>query len=119
MSLKIETEQVPLKTDSHGVVRVSGTRVTLDTVIAAFNEGATGEEIVYRYPTLHLADVYAVLSYYLRRREEIEAYLSQRQHIAKQVRQQNQFQFDSDGIRSRLLARQAKKDKVEHASTGR
>jgi len=36
--------------DSHGVLRVGGTRVTLDTVIAVFKEGATPEEIVYRYP---------------------------------------------------------------------
>jgi hypothetical protein len=29
MSLRILREQVPLKTNSHGVVRVGGTRVTL------------------------------------------------------------------------------------------
>ncbi|MGD2089205.1 MAG: DUF433 domain-containing protein [Candidatus Aminicenantes bacterium] len=108
MSLTIENEQVPLKIDSHGVVRVGGTRVTLDTVIAAFKEGATAEEIVCRYPTLHLADVYAVLSYYLRRKQEIEAYLRQREHKAQQVRQQHQNLFELDGIRDRLLARQAK-----------
>lgn len=108
MSLKIENEQVPLKVDAHGVVRVGKTRVTLDTVIAAFKEGATAEEIVYRYSTLHLADVYAVLSYYLRRKEEVETYLSQRVHKAQQVRQKYQTLFESDGIRERLLARQAK-----------
>jgi hypothetical protein len=31
--------------DENGVVRVAGTRVTLDTLIAAFNTGATSEEI--------------------------------------------------------------------------
>ncbi len=108
MSLTIENEQVPLKVDSHGVIRVGGTRVTLDTVIAAFKEGATAEEIVYRYPTLHLADVYAVLSYYLRRKQEIEAYLRQRDHKAEQIRQQYQTLFELDGVRDRLLARQAK-----------
>jgi uncharacterized protein (DUF433 family) len=108
MSLTIEQEQVPLKMDSHGVLRVGGTRVTLETVIAVFKEGATPEEIVYRYPTLNLADVYAVLSYFLRRRQKIEGYLRQRQQIAKQARQQNQDLFDLHGIRERLLARQAK-----------
>jgi uncharacterized protein (DUF433 family) len=108
MSLTIENEQVPLKVDSHGVIRVGGTRVTLDTVIAAFKEGATAEEIVYRYPTLHLADVYAVLSYYLRRKQEIEAYLRQREHKAEQIRQQYKTLFELDGVRDRLLARQAK-----------
>jgi len=108
MSLTIENEQVPLKADSDGVMRVGGTRVTLDTVIAAFKEGATAEEIVYRYPTLHLADVYAVLSYYLRRKQEIEAYLRQRDHKAEHIRQQYQNLFELDGLRDRLLARQAK-----------
>ena len=108
MSLRIENEQVPLKVDSHGVIRVGGTRVTLDTVIAAFKEGATAEEIVYRYPTLHLADVYAVLSYYLRRKQEIETYLRQRKQQAKDIRQQYQTLFELDGVRDRLLARQAK-----------
>ena len=39
-----------------------------------FAEGATAEEIAQQHPTLALADIYAVLSYYLRRREEADAY---------------------------------------------
>ncbi|UCH93243.1 MAG: DUF433 domain-containing protein [Candidatus Aminicenantes bacterium] len=105
MSLVIVKEQVPLKIDSHGVARVGGTRVTLDTVIATFNEGATAEEIVIRYPSLHLADVYAVLSYYLRHQQEVKTYLHQRQNAVKQIRNQNQTLFDSHGVRERLLAR--------------
>ena len=46
MSLVIVNTPIPLKTDSEGVVRVGNTRITLDTVIAAFKEGATAEEIV-------------------------------------------------------------------------
>ncbi len=108
MSLKIETERVPLKVDSHGVVRVAGTRVTLDSVVAAFKEGVTAEEITYRYPVLQLADVYSILSYYLRRQQEVETYLAQRQQIANQIRRENQTHFKPEGIRDRLLARQVK-----------
>ena len=64
--------------------------MTLDTILAAFNEGATAEEIVYQYPSLHLADVYAVISYYLRRRLEVEAYLDQRLQQASYIRKQNE-----------------------------
>jgi uncharacterized protein (DUF433 family) len=39
-----------------GVVRVGGTHMTLDTVVAVFEEGATAEEIVKQYPSLRLAD---------------------------------------------------------------
>lgn len=66
---------VPLKADAHGVIRVGGTRVTLDTLIAAYQEGATAEEIKEQYPSLALADIYASLGHYLRHRAELDAYL--------------------------------------------
>jgi uncharacterized protein (DUF433 family) len=105
MSLAIINEPIPLETDADGVARVGGTRVTLDTVIATFNEGATPEEIVFQFPTLFLADVYAVIGYYSRRRSEVEAYLSQRQQLVHEVRRQNETRFDLSGVRDRLLAR--------------
>ena len=74
MGLMIAHEPVPLRATEDGVVRVGGTRVTLDTVATAFEEGATAEEIVQQYPTLRLADTYAVIGYYLRHRSEVEAY---------------------------------------------
>ena len=51
MSLVIEAPAVPLRTDDHGVIRVGKTRVPLDTVVFAFNQGASPEEIVMSYPT--------------------------------------------------------------------
>lgn len=108
MNLTLVKERVPLDTDRDGVVRVGRTRVTLDTVIAAFKEGAAAEEIVYRYPTLNLADVYAVISYYLRRPQEVEAYLTQRKQLADNVHRKYKTKFDMAGIRERLLARQTK-----------
>ncbi len=101
MALPIEAEPIPLIMDTDGVVRVGGTRVTLDTVVAAFEDGATAEEIVQQYPSLQLADVYAVIGYYLRRRSEVEAYLQQWQAQASEVRRQNEAKFDPYGIRDR------------------
>ena len=72
--MKLKTvETIPLKIDDHGVIRVSNTRVTLDTIIQAFANGATAEEIAYRYPSVPLADIYYVLGYYLRRTEAVHA----------------------------------------------
>ncbi len=110
MTLSIETETVPLKIDADGVVRVGGTRVPLDTIVAAFIEGATAEEIVQQYSVLDLADVYFVIGYYLRQREAVDAYLQQRQQQASNVRRQNAARFDQQGLRERLLARQAQTD---------
>jgi len=106
MTLSIKAEPIPLKVNADSVVRVGGTRVTLDTVVAAFNQGATAEEIVFQYPSLQLADVYAAISYYLRHQQEVEVYLQQRQQRANEVRRQNEAKFDPQGVRERLMARQ-------------
>ena len=117
--LVITTEPVPLETDADGVVRVGATRVTLDTVVAAFKDGATAEEIVFQYPSLSLPDVYFVIGYYLQRRVEVEAYLQQRQQHADEVRQQNESRFDSRGIRDRLQARRTGPKAVNDAAVSR
>lgn len=98
-------ERVPIQTDTDGVIRVGGTRVTLDTVIAAFDAGATAEEIIQQYPSTTLADVYSVIAYYLRHQSEVRAYLAERQKQAAQVREENERRFDAAGVRDRLLAR--------------
>jgi len=99
------TMTVPIERTTDGVFRINGTRVTLDTVVTAFLQGATAEEIVLRYPSLRLADVYAVLSYYLQYQAEVHEYLQQRQQRAELVRAQNEARFPSEGLRARLLAR--------------
>jgi uncharacterized protein (DUF433 family) len=105
MSLVVIDQPIPLTTDTDGIVRVASTRVTLDTVIAAFREGATPETIAQQYPSLALADVYAVIGYYLNHRPEVHAYLQQREQAASQIRQENEAHFDPAGVRERLLAR--------------
>jgi uncharacterized protein (DUF433 family) len=99
------TEVIPLSTDNDGVIRVGNTRVTLDTIVAAFKEGATAEEIAYQYPTVSLADIYSVIGYYLRQKTEVDAYLKRREKFAAEVRRENEARFDATGIRERLLAR--------------
>jgi uncharacterized protein (DUF433 family) len=106
MTLLTTTETIPLETDADGVVRVSQTRVTLDTIVEAFSEGATAEEIAQQYPSVPLADIYYVIGYYLRRFTEIEAYLRQRRQHAQQVQQENEARFNPVGFRERLIARQ-------------
>lgn len=117
-TLLIEVAPIPLEADADGVVRVGGTRVTLDTIVAAFREGATAEEIVYQYPSLNLADVYSVIGYYLQRRSDIEEYLRRRQQQSDQVREQNEARFDPRGMRDRLLARRAGQKAVKDAAVG-
>jgi len=105
--MEISHQPIPLITDSDGIIRVRGTRIPLDTIVYVFNSGATAEEIIQQYPSLDLADVYAVISYYLRKREEIDAYLEESTYQAKLIQEQNEARFSLKGIRERLLARQS------------
>lgn len=107
MTLALEPPPVPLKADPDGVVRIAGTRVTLDTVVAAFTEGATAEEIARQYPVLDLADVYSVIGFYLARKDDVDAYLADRQAQSDRVRRENESRFSPIGVRDRLLARRA------------
>ena len=107
-TLQIQPIPLPLAIDKNGVVKVGGTRVTLDTVVKAFIRGATAEEIAQQYPTLTLSDIYATISYYLRNRKEVDKYLGKRKKQAQAIKRENEKRLDPHGIRERLLARKNK-----------
>ncbi len=105
MAEVLTTEQIPLVTGADGVMRVRGTRVTLETVVAAFTDGATAEEISQQYPSVSLADVYQVIGYYLRHSTELESYLGQRRQQMADTRRTNESCWPPEGLRNRLLAK--------------
>jgi uncharacterized protein (DUF433 family) len=106
MSLTVEAEAPPLHEDASGAVRVGDTRVLLELVVRAYQDGALPETIVQRYPTLALPDVYAVIGYYLRHQGEVEGYHAERAREGAAVRAKiEQRQGDLSEIRARLLAR--------------
>lgn len=98
-------EPAPLRFDEGGALRVGQTRVRLDSVLAAFNSGNCPEEILLKYPSLELAQIYSVIAYYLWHRAEIDAYLSERQAVAEQSAQEIAERFPNEGIRQRLSSR--------------
>ncbi|MGL4881247.1 MAG: DUF433 domain-containing protein [Waterburya sp.] len=107
MSIVLERETPPLWEDQAGAIRVGNSRVLLETVIRAFQDGASPESIVNRYSTLFLSDVYSTIGYYLRHQDAIEAYLVQREQLAESVQQRLcNIQPDLSLIRSRLLSQQ-------------
>lgn len=108
--IPLVTEPVPLYADEDGVVRVGASRVTLDSVVAAFRLGETAEGIVERYPALLLADVYQVLGYYLLHRDAVDAYIAGREREAARLREKIEADFDPTGLRARLLARRTSED---------
>jgi uncharacterized protein (DUF433 family) len=106
MTPSLAVEPVPLQVDADGVLRVGGTRVPLDTIVAAFQEGVSAEGTAEQYPSVSLADVYAVLGYYLHRRTDVESYLEERRLLGTEIRLQNEARSGPAGdLRSRLFAR--------------
>lgn len=90
--------------DSHGVYRIGGTRVTLDLVVRAFHRGATAEEIVQKFPSLELSDVYQVIGYYLKYRTELGEYLRKRE-LEEDALLADHPEWSPAGLRERLMAR--------------
>jgi len=103
--LVVEAKSPPLKIDPNGIIRVGDTRVTLDTVVYAFEQGHTAEEIVSRYPALKLADVYAAISYYLNNQADVKEYLWQQRKVAEEVWREIEAVPDYQLFRERLMAR--------------
>lgn len=109
MSLIIDAQPAPLQTDADGVVRVGGTRVTLETIVISFQQGATAEEIAQQYPTVELSDIYAVIAYYLRHHDEVETYLAGVSQESESIRRSLDTNIDRQELRDRLLARRSSK----------
>jgi uncharacterized protein (DUF433 family) len=105
-------QNVPLTMADGGAIRVTGTRINLETIVYQFNTGASAETIVDRFPALALADVYAVIAYYLRHKETVESYIQRREREAAVIRQEIESgQEDRQLIRKRLLQRAAERRK--------
>ena len=96
---------VPLKTDEHGVIRVSGTRVTLDSLINYYLQGQMPESLHESFSTVPLTDVYAVIAYYLANREELDAYLQHQQAEAERIRQEIEAKYPPKVTYAELLKR--------------
>jgi uncharacterized protein (DUF433 family) len=100
-----ETVTLPLKMDEHGAIRVSGTRVTLVTVIARYHQGDSPESIHEGFDVLPLNDIYAVIAYYLAHRAELDAYLKRREEDAERLRQEWEAKYPPKVTKAELLAR--------------
>lgn len=100
----------PLDETEQGVIRLRGTRVTLDTVVYAYNSGMAPEDMVRSYDTLNLRDVYAAITYYLDHKVPVDAYIKRREAEAAELRQKIEASQPSNAeFRARLQARLAAK----------
>ncbi len=112
-----KVQVVPFVVTEYGTIRIADSRVSLDTVVYHYEQGACPEEIVNRFPSLRLADVYAAIAYYLSHTEEIKEYLRQQESEADEL----QSQIESDPkhqaamavLRERIKQRRAEMEKQQ------
>jgi uncharacterized protein (DUF433 family) len=104
---QLVAEPPPFALDGDGVLRVGGTRVRLETILEAFHRGCSAEEILLKYSSLNLTDIYATITYYLWHREEVDTYVRERSKLIEQTRREVEAEFPSAGVRERLLARRS------------
>jgi uncharacterized protein (DUF433 family) len=103
-----------------GTVRIAGSRVGIETILRDYQQGASPEEIVLRYPTLSLEQVHATITYYLANQEKVNAYMekvTQQQEEAWQEQQQHPSEFVQE-LRKRLeqQRRSLRRGKAETSS---
>ena len=89
---------------SEHAIRIRNTRVGIETVVDAYKQGASPEEIVIRYPTLSFQQVHATLTYYLANQPQVELYIKRvrdHQEAGWQAEQRAETDFVR-GLRERL-----------------
>ena len=98
MPLAVKTDPAPLRTDEDGVVRVRETRVMLERIVHAVDEGVSAEKILESYPSLDLADVHATLAYILRHRSEVDAYMDESKAHTAEMRRRIEERSPQEGL---------------------
>ena len=111
MVLTLQAEKAPIKINDHGVALVGGTRVPLETVITAYHQGDSPEQIVEAFDVLSLADVYAVIAYYLNHRDEVDEYMRwvdlKSEQIYRKIEEEHPEIFSME---AKLLERRRKRE---------
>jgi uncharacterized protein (DUF433 family) len=101
------TQSVPLTRGDDGVFRVAGSRVTLDSIVHQFRNGATAEQIQEDFPSVTLSDIYSVIAYYLQHSRAVDDYLSGQAQAATEVRSEVEKGLETGELREWLRQRRA------------
>ncbi|MDQ3684109.1 MAG: DUF433 domain-containing protein [Acidobacteriota bacterium] len=99
------TQTTPLVQEADGTVRISGSRITFETISGAYEKGATAEQIQDSFPSLSLRQIYGAIAYYLEHEAEVKTYLQIRRAEAEATRREIESQQDTAGFRARVRTR--------------
>lgn len=115
-TLPLHADCPPLRIDAGGAFRVGNSRISLDLVIEQYENGMAPEDMVRAYETLELADIHAVIAYYLRHSDEVCAYLRRRDEEVQTLR--TKIEADRPLVsRDELLARRSALENADAATS--
>lgn len=97
-------------------IRIKGHRIGIDDVIDYYLQGYSPEQILVELPTLNLEKIHATITYYLRNRVEMDAYILRLANWRKQ-RYQEWLAAEPSPVVQRLRALKAQRDKELLKST--
>jgi uncharacterized protein (DUF433 family) len=81
---------------------VAGTRISLDSVVHAFQAGESPDEILRSFPMVGpLVRIYGAITFYLENREKVEAYLEEQDRRWEALRRERP-RSDTDPLAKRL-----------------
>ncbi len=86
--------------DQHGVIRVGESRVMLDGIIVAWEEGHSPESIRAQYPALTLEEVYGAITWSLSHPDELADYMKRQDAAWELGRARSESR--TDALRDRL-----------------
>ncbi len=79
--------------------RITGSRVSLDSIVSAYWQGRTPEAIAVDFPSLSLEQIHGAIAYYLGHRQEIDDYL------ASQGTKWEAFRNESETLHAEMIKR--------------
>lgn len=106
------TQKIPLILSKDGTIRIKGTRLPVDRIIYLHNQGEIPESIFDSFPSdaYTIADIYAIIAYYLSNKEKFDKYLAKREKEAERIRKEIEsrpgYKEESEKLRKKILARQ-------------
>ena len=69
----------PYLDEQDGALRVKGTRVGIEPIVAGYQGGESPEKIGQEFPTVTLAQVYGAIAYYLENQRLIDEWMAKTQ----------------------------------------
>ncbi len=93
-----------------GVFKVGDSRISLDSVVYAFNRGDDAVEIQYQYDSLSLAQVHAAIAYYLHNKAKVDTYIVKHEKNREKFWREHEAKNPPKITREILLARKNGED---------